>query len=127
MMNCFFVKADGRYKRISFNEIHYIEAFKNYVRIHVQGKFLLVHSSLKQFEEYLPAGRFFKIHKSYIVALDKITEFDFECVFIGSIQLPLSQNYFETLKSHLLIYCTERAGEKTSSFIKPDIYTNQVL
>jgi DNA-binding LytR/AlgR family response regulator len=116
-MNSFFLKVDGKYKKILFGEILYVEAYNNYVRIHTLKKHFLAHYSLKQLEEHMPSSQFYRIHKSYIVAVDKITEFDCESVYIDTVQLPLSTQYIETLKSKLNIICSEKKR-------KPAIHMN---
>ena len=100
-MRSLFVKVDGKYKAIVFTEICYVEALKNYVRIHTAKKVFVVHITLKQIEGHLPTHQFCRIHKSYIIYLDNLTEFDYDSVTLGNIQLPLSSQYAPILKSKL--------------------------
>lgn len=69
-----FIKADGILRKVSFDEIVCLEGMRDYIRIHLTGKQapLLTHMTMKAAEEILPADRFMRVHRSYIVALDKI-------------------------------------------------------
>ena len=69
-----FVKVNSKMQKLLFEDIHYIEAMKDYVRIRTTGGRILVLSNIKSFMEKLPANRFLRIHKSYAIALDKILE-----------------------------------------------------
>jgi|SRR5215213_1764340 len=113
MMNSFFLKVDGRNKKFLFNEILYAEAYKNYVRIHTAKKTFCAHYSLKQIEENLPSGQFCRIHKSYIVSFDRITEFDCDTVYIDAIELPLSAQFAGILRSKLNIIVSEKKNKSS--------------
>lgn len=69
-----FVKTEtkGKLLKISLADIDYIEGMKNYVAIHTGNRKTLVYTSLKEIGEHLPARRFLRIHKSFIVAVDRI-------------------------------------------------------
>lgn len=69
-----FVKSDKKLVKLRFNEIHHIEAYGNYVKIHAE-KLLLTSQSLTEFLERLPEN-FVRIHKSYVINFDKIELFD---------------------------------------------------
>jgi two-component system, LytTR family, response regulator LytT len=68
----FFVKAKGKLVRLRFSEIAFVEALKDYVGIHVAGQRYVVHATLQDMEDRLPAKQFMRVHRSYIVRLDKI-------------------------------------------------------
>jgi len=110
-MHSIFVKIDGKYKGILFAEILYVEAFKNYVRIHTVRKVYVTHNTLKQVEEHLPTQLFCRIHKSYVIALDKLTDFDHDSVTLDKIQLPLTSQYTDTLKSKLNVVCNKKKSK----------------
>lgn len=67
-----FVKNNGRMVGVRTQDIHYVEALKDYVGIHVEGKRYVVHSTMNDIERRLPAGRFMRVHRSFIVRLDRI-------------------------------------------------------
>ena len=67
-----FVKDNGILKRISIDDILFLEAMGDYVKVHTSQKFHVVHATLKSIEEKLPASKFLRVHRSYIVAINKI-------------------------------------------------------
>lgn len=89
----FFIRSDGKYIRINIQDIHYVEALKNYVRIVTeQGKFLAL-VSMRQIEEELPEHEFCRIHRSFIVALAHVKSFDNEMLYLDKVSLPVSSTY----------------------------------
>src|ERR1700761_9622869 len=67
-----FVKVNGKLEKINFDEILFIEGMENYVAIHLPGKKLITHSTIKSLLEKLPPGQFIQTHKSFIVAINKV-------------------------------------------------------
>jgi DNA-binding LytR/AlgR family response regulator len=67
-----FVKSKGRMVRLRFSEIAFLEALKDYVGIHVGSQRYVVHATLQDMEGRLPAKQFMRVHRSFIVRLDKI-------------------------------------------------------
>ncbi|MBN1926856.1 MAG: response regulator transcription factor [Prolixibacteraceae bacterium] len=88
-----FVKADKKDYRILLDDIFYIEAMGDYLRIHLADKTLVTHSTLKSLENQLPANRFIRIHKSYIVALSKIDYVEGNMVNMKNESLKIGENY----------------------------------
>lgn len=88
----FFVKADGGLKKIFFNEILYIEALKEYVKIVTRDQSVITYHTISGLEEKLPAGKFYRIHRSYIVCIKAITAIEAFTVKIGKQELPISRN-----------------------------------
>ncbi len=103
MHNFFFIRIDGRYIRISFSDIIYVEAARNYIKIVTDKKVWLALISLKRIEQILPSSLFKRIHKSYIVALEKIDEFNNERVYIKNQPLPIGLQYKGILEKSVLI------------------------
>jgi DNA-binding LytR/AlgR family response regulator len=70
-----FVKTEskGKYLKINLADIEYIEGMKNYVAIHAAGKKTLVLTSMKELEERLPKNQFMRVHKSFIIAINRIS------------------------------------------------------
>ena len=94
----FFVNAEYGLVKIVFSEIRMIEGLKDYLKIHLgETKPLIIRMSMKSIEEKLPPGKFFRIHKSYIIALSQITTIRRNSVFLGDLELPLSDLYKEDL------------------------------
>lgn len=90
-----FVKSDYRQIRIEVDQIAFIQALKDYVKIYLsnQAKPIITQMNLKQMEERLPINRFSRIHRSYIVAHKHISSVSRTAVFIGKEELPVGE-YF---------------------------------
>jgi two-component system, LytTR family, response regulator LytT len=90
-----FVKSEYKIVRISLDEIIYIEGMREYVRIHLTtGKSLMPLISLRVLEEQLPSSKFMRVHRSYIVNLEKINTIDHSrIVFDGKVYIPVSEQY----------------------------------
>ncbi len=94
----FFVNAEYGLIKIVFSDIRVIEGLKDYLKIHTaESKPLIIRMSMKSIEEKLPPGRFFRIHKSYIISMDSITAIRRSSVFLSELELPLSDLYKEEL------------------------------
>jgi DNA-binding LytR/AlgR family response regulator len=87
------VKANRKTYIINTSKIRYIESLKDYVKIICSDKTVISHDSLSNLETFLNDRGFIRIHRSYIVALDKIESFDAESVFLENKQLPISRSY----------------------------------
>lgn len=87
----FFVKADGGLVKIFFAEILFIEALKEYVKIVTKDKSVITYHTISGLEEKLPAGKFYRIHRSYIVNIKAITSIEGFTVKIDKHELPVSR------------------------------------
>jgi DNA-binding LytR/AlgR family response regulator len=83
--------------RVPYKDILYIEGLKDYVKVYVQGNTrpILTLTSLKALEEKLPARRFMRIHRSFIVSLEQIKSLTKNSVQIGEITISVSDQYKE--------------------------------
>ena len=87
-----FVKSNLEKRKVYIKEIKWIEALGDYVKVVTEENSLVVLSTMKAFEKELPEGKFLRIHKSYIVNLDKIDRFNSKNVEVGAYEIPLSRN-----------------------------------
>lgn len=87
-----FVKSNLKKRKVYIKDIKWIEALGDYVKVVTEENSLVVLSTMKAFEKELPDGKFLRIHKSYIVNLDKIDRFNSKNVEVGSYEIPLSRN-----------------------------------
>ncbi|MET0242582.1 MAG: LytTR family DNA-binding domain-containing protein [Flavitalea sp.] len=94
----FFVKDSGRFIRIHYHEILFVEALQNYVAIYLTGRKLICYVTLSMIEKELPTSIFMKVHKSYIISLKKIDAIEGNLVKIGVSEVPVSR----TLKDELM-------------------------
>ena len=96
-----FIRDNGVLKRINIDEIIYLEAMGDYVKVFTQQKFHVVHTTLKAIEEKLPASKFMRIHRSYIIALNKIDFIQDGVINLGKIAVPLADAYRSSLNKRL--------------------------
>jgi DNA-binding LytR/AlgR family response regulator len=87
----FFVKSDGKFEKIFYNDVLFIEAMQNYVIIQLENKKHISYLTMKAMEEYLPPDLFVKINKSYIVAAQKVERITNNEVIIHTHSLPLGR------------------------------------
>lgn len=99
----FFVHVEYTQVKIHTADINYIEGLKDYIKIHLSGnaKPVLTRMTMKAMEEKLPAGAFIRTHKSYLVAVKKITAVKRDLVCIGSMEIPVSEFYKENINRML--------------------------
>lgn len=99
-----FIKTDGEYRNIDFDQILYVEGMKDYVLIHLESETepIVTHMTMKAIEEKLPSDMFMRVHRSYIVALDKITAIDScEDILIDRISVPVSDSYRKDIERYV--------------------------
>ena len=107
--DCLFVKSDYRMLRVPISSIKYIESMSEYVRIFVEDspKPIVSLLSMKKIEESLPAGDFMRVHRSYLVNLNKVKEVSkMRLVYDGSVYVPIGEMYkdafFEYVDKHFI-------------------------
>lgn len=94
-----YFRADRKMIKVSYNDIVYIESMKDYIKIVRQNdKPLLVKQSISSLEEILPPNLFLRIHRSYIVAVSKISAFTNHDVEIGGLEIPIGRLYAAQLE-----------------------------
>lgn len=94
-----FVNVDYSLVKVVLADILFIEGLKDYIKIHLRGnaKPIVTRMAMKGIEEQLPAHQFLRIHKSFIAAKAAITAVRKNIVFIGNIELPVGDNYKDSL------------------------------
>jgi len=98
----FFIKADNKLVKIEYDEILFVEALQNYVTIQTLVKKYITYLTFKSVEEYLPADKFIKTHKSYIVSASKIDTIEGNEIRVGNHHLPISRNLKDEVMEKLL-------------------------
>lgn len=98
-----YLKADSKLVRIRMDDILFIEGMRDYVRIHIENdKPLMSLTSMHLIEKQLPSDKFMRVHRSYLVNLEKIVTIDhFRIVFEGKIYIPVSEQYKTTFQAYL--------------------------
>lgn len=97
-----FIRVDGKHIKLDFNDIFVVESMRDYVMFRTEKSRYVVHSTLKNIEERLGHDRrFLKIHRSFIVNTDAITDFDDRSVVVGPYTIPVSRSNRSVLQKHL--------------------------
>lgn len=98
-----FIKSEYKVVRVEFNDIKYIEGMKEYVRIHLTNqKPLMTLMSMKKLEGHLPSSKFMRVHRSYIVNLEKVTTIEkSRIIFDENIYIPISDQHKESFQQYL--------------------------
>jgi len=98
-----YLKSNYKIKRINFNNIQYIEGLNDYVRIHAasSGEPIQSQVTLKTIESKLPAGKFMRIHRSFIVNLQKVETIDRGRIVFGKAYIPVGDKYKEKFEDFL--------------------------
>jgi hypothetical protein len=109
----FFVRHEGKFVKVEFREIVYIESRKNYSRLVLEDRpAMLVLITLKQWEKLLPGDLFCRIHRAYIVSLAKIVSFDNRRVCLPGEQIAIGELYRHSLPSAVTILVGESSRER---------------
>jgi len=93
----FFIKCNNGYEKIFYESVLFVEASQNYICIHTASEKYMTLTPMHSLEEQLPAGKFLRIHKSYIVAIGKIRSLSGNEVTVGQTRIPVSKNYKDEL------------------------------
>jgi len=98
-----FLKSDYKIRRINFNEILYIEGLKDYVKVFIvnEPKPVLSLTSLKLLESKLPEHMFMRVHRSFIVNLEKINTIERSRIVFGKTYIPVSDQYKDKFQEYL--------------------------
>jgi DNA-binding LytR/AlgR family response regulator len=101
VINSVTVKVDGYFIEIELDQLLFAQSFGNYVKLHTIKRTYLASITTSEFEKCLPEKNFMRIHKSYIVALDKIETTDKDFVVIKNERLPIGITYKRELSDRL--------------------------
>lgn len=90
-----FLKVEYQLVKVMLKDITHVEAYKDYVKVHLKSKAnpLLSLTSMKNMEEILPSDKFMRVHRSFIVALDKIDSVSKNIIQVGDHQIAVGENY----------------------------------
>lgn len=95
------LKADYKIYKVKLDDILFIEGLKEYVTFHTESRKYIVLESLKNLEIKLPSNKFIRVHKSYIVNIEKIDSLYGNTIEIGENEIPIGKSYSEDVKKKL--------------------------
>ena len=102
--NTVFIRVDGEWRNIPVDKITYVNGMKDYVLFYLDNepKPLITHLTMKVVEDMLPKDKFLRIHRSYIIAVDKIHKVDRnDCVYIGKEIIHVPDGYLQAFRNFL--------------------------
>lgn len=91
------VKSDRKIYRIDYKDIGYIESYGDYLKVFTTDKCIVVHEKFRIMEEKLPADKFIRVHKSFIIAVDRIKYIEGNQVNMSGVVIPVGANFRENL------------------------------
>jgi two-component system, LytTR family, response regulator LytT len=98
-----FLKSEYKIRRINFDDILYIEGLKDYIKVYTMGdeKPVLSLNSIKSLEQKLPEEKFMRVHRSFIVNLDRIETIERSRIIFGKTYIPVSDQYKDKFQEYL--------------------------
>jgi|SRR5688572_14037189 len=101
IQNSFFVKKGSMLVKVFLENINWIQAMDNYVIIQTNTDQFVVHSTMKDIESKLPTDKFLRVHRSYIIPIEKINVLDENTVLIGDKTIPVGKSYKDAFMNRL--------------------------
>jgi two-component system LytT family response regulator len=96
-----FIKSEYRIHKIGLQDILFLEGLRDYIAVHTMGNKIMTLQSMHSFEEILPPSQFVRVHKSYIIRLDKISHIERGRITIDTQVIPIGEKYRETFMRQL--------------------------
>lgn len=95
-----FFNVDKRQVKVYLDDILYIESLKEYVKIHTTQQNLVTKIQIGEFESLLPSPNLLRVHKSFMINLDKVTAYSANAIEIGDHEIPIGRTYKELIMKH---------------------------
>lgn len=102
-----FIKSDKKTIKINISDIYYIEGLGDYIKLYLTDKKLVTNLSMKKIENLLPPDQFYRIHKSFIISLDKIDSIEGNLVKINNTKLPVGNSFRQDFMLHIKNFLAE--------------------
>jgi DNA-binding LytR/AlgR family response regulator len=96
-----FIKEDQVTYQVYMNDILYVEAYGNYLKIHCKEKVYVTRGTLNEMEKNLPESHFLRVHKSFIISIDKISKIGGNRIVIENQEIPVGEKYKLVLKQKI--------------------------
>ena len=91
----FYIKSERKFIKLLFTDIDYIKGLKDYVMIYTREKKYMTAMNVGTIHKKLPASKFARVSKSYIISVDKISQIDTDFIYLGDVDIPLGNSYKE--------------------------------
>lgn len=88
-----FLKGDKKHHQVAFSDILFVEAFGNYAKVYLENEMIVTHEKLSTFEQLLPSEEFIRVHKSFIISVDRINLIEGNRIKIIDHEIPIGQVY----------------------------------
>lgn len=88
-----FIKENKIIRKLLIDDIYLLESKGDYVKIYVADKYFVIHATLKLLEDRLSAAKFVRVHRSFIVAIDRIDYIEENILYLNNTPVPLSESY----------------------------------
>jgi DNA-binding LytR/AlgR family response regulator len=98
----FFIKSNHKFEKVNYAELLFVEAMQNYCIVHTAGRKLITYITLTGLMEKLPANRFIKVHKSFIISIEKVNAVDGNEIIIGHSRIPVSRTLKDEVMARIL-------------------------
>src|SRR5215217_403440 len=98
----FFIKCNNQIEKIYYDDLLYAEAMLNYVMLYTKSRKMLVYVTIKSLEQQLPSTLFIKVHKSFIVNINKINSIEGNVLSLGNEKIAISQNLRDTVMNEII-------------------------
>jgi DNA-binding LytR/AlgR family response regulator len=102
-----FIKSDKKTIKVKISDICYIEGLGDYIKLYMTDKKLVTNLSMKKIENLLPENQFYRIHKSFIISLDKIELIEGNMVKINNVKLPVGNSFRQNFMLHIKNFLAE--------------------
>ncbi|HEV2353613.1 MAG TPA: LytTR family DNA-binding domain-containing protein [Puia sp.] len=96
-----FVRSNGKFFRVNFSEILFVQGRRDYLKIHTPDYSLITHQTMNDLEQSLPSRQFIRVHKSYIIALRHIRAIYGNSIELGKVTIPIGVSYKDAVMNLL--------------------------
>jgi DNA-binding LytR/AlgR family response regulator len=88
-----YFREDREMVKVYLNDILYIESLRDYVRVKTTQRQVITYQKISYLEQKLPEGKFVRIHRSFIIPVDKVTSFTATTARVGTMDIPIGRNF----------------------------------
>lgn len=114
-LDAVFLKMGRKIQRFNYGSIDYVEAYGIYSKVYEGDRMSLVNERLSSLTRLLPSRYFIRVHKSYLISMNKITSYDRQNFWLGSVKIPIGVSYRPRLQGLLSLFDTTETESATTS------------